>query len=138
AGNTHQPTSKEFPMATKQATLTSFGRRLRQAREDADMTLDYVGRQAAEMLDPGSRSTLREKIRRYEADAMLEDNADPVIIAALANLYGVPMRDLSPTLTDRWAYWMTSLSPEFADENAVEDMESSFSRWITDAYSFPS
>lgn len=43
----------------------------------------------------------RETIRRYEIGAVPEDEWDPIVIAGLADLYGVTIARLSPNVPER-------------------------------------
>lgn len=69
------------------------GRRLEKARTDAGLRLDDASYKVRELLGPMGCS--RETIRRYEIGKVPEEKWDPIIILALAEVYGVPVIDLS-------------------------------------------
>jgi transcriptional regulator with XRE-family HTH domain len=70
-----------------------FGDRLRMAREASHHRLDDVAVLVRETLGYGPS---RETIRRWEKGLEDEDRVDPVILAALAEIYGVTLDSLSP------------------------------------------
>lgn len=77
-----------------------FAKRLREARQNAGMPLDVASVYVRELL--GSDWGLsRETLRRYEDGTTTEDRADPLVVAALADLYGVPLEWLSASVADR-------------------------------------
>jgi len=80
---------------------TEFGRRLRRAREEAGFSLARVAGLIQEKLgntERGRGNPSHEQIRQYEMGVVAEERADLVVVLALAELYGVPLRWLSPSL----------------------------------------
>jgi transcriptional regulator with XRE-family HTH domain len=70
-----------------------FGDRLRNARVASNHRLDDVAVMVRETLGYGPS---RETIRRWEKGLESEDRVDPVVLAALAEIYGVTLESLSP------------------------------------------
>jgi transcriptional regulator with XRE-family HTH domain len=71
----------------------AFGERLRQAREASHHRLDDVAVMVREALGYGPS---RETIRRWEKGLESEGRVDPVVLAAMAEIYGVTLESLSP------------------------------------------
>lgn len=84
------------PKAVK--SKTELGRRLRRAR--GDVPLDRVSVKVQDRIGI-ERGYGRETIRRYEAGDISEDTADLVLLSVLAELYGVTLQWLSPTVARR-------------------------------------
>lgn len=80
--------------APMQIDLT-MGERLRIIRSRQRRELRDVAREAQALLPP-SLSMSRETLRRLEVGIISEDKANPVHIAALAQVYGVRISDISP------------------------------------------
>lgn len=78
---------------------TPFARRLIAARHKAGIPLDVASVRVRDMIG-SSFGPSRETIRRYEDGTTTEERADAVVIAALAALYNVPLRQLSPRCYD--------------------------------------
>lgn len=78
---------------------TSFGERLRVAREAAGMSLDILNVHVNMGLPtPMWRST--ETLRRLEDGRIAEEKAEPLFIQRLAEVLGVSFDDLSPKATE--------------------------------------
>jgi hypothetical protein len=73
---------------------------MRTRREAAKFRLDEASVGARSILG-GDFGPSRETIRRYEAGLTPEDRADPIIVMALAELYGVSLDELSPHLAEQ-------------------------------------
>ncbi len=73
---------------------TEFARRMQEARQRAGMRLDEASVEARRVIG-GEYGPSRETIRRYEAGLISEDRADPLIVIALAEVYGVSVGQLS-------------------------------------------
>ncbi len=69
-----------------------FGERLRAARESSRHRLDDVAVHVRERIGYGPS---RETIRRWETGLDDEERIDPVVLAALAEIYGVELASLS-------------------------------------------
>jgi transcriptional regulator with XRE-family HTH domain len=80
-------------MATTDTVERPFGDRLRHAREASHHRLDDAAVLVRETLGYGPS---RETIRRWEKGLEEEDRVDPVVLAALAEIYGVTLEALSP------------------------------------------
>lgn len=78
------------------------GKRLERAREQAGLRLDDASVRLRDLVGP-VLGVSRETIRRYEADLVPEEKWDPVVILALADIYGVPIAQLSPVALDALA-----------------------------------
>lgn len=77
---------------------TPFPDRMRDARNNAGMSLE----RAARRLEVDFGISLRgETIRKYETGYYNEDNADPVVVMALADIYRVKPAALSPAIVKR-------------------------------------
>lgn len=72
----------------------TLGERLRQLRDARGLSLVDAMTEARVLL-PRALWITNETIRRYEKGIVPEDQADPVILAALAQVYNVPLADLS-------------------------------------------
>jgi transcriptional regulator with XRE-family HTH domain len=82
------------PPPTDQHPDYWFARRLQIARQRSGLRLDEASVEARRALG-ASYGPSRETIRRYEIGMVSEENADPVIVAALAEIYGVSVGHLS-------------------------------------------
>lgn len=93
-------------MSRRTKQKTEFGRRLRKAREAKGLTLDRVAVQVQDRMGQQT-GTSRETVRRYELagspGGITEDSADLVVTAILAEIYGVTLQWLSPTVARRAA-----------------------------------
>lgn len=99
AENTVVKTRKE--LAREKADATSrMADVLVRAREQSGLRLDDAASRARDTLGNGSGPS-RETIRRLETGATTEDRADPLIVGALAQVYGVPVETLSPRLAEQ-------------------------------------
>jgi len=67
---------------------------MQEARQRAGMRLDEASVEARRVLG-SEMGPSRETIRRYEAGLISEDRADPLIVTALAEIYGVSVGQLS-------------------------------------------
>lgn len=81
-------------MPTLNTPPTEFARRMQEARNKCGLRLDEASVEARRILG-ASYGPSRETIRRYEAGLISEDNADPLIVTALAEIYGVSVGQLS-------------------------------------------
>lgn len=79
---------------------TEFARRMQEARQRSGMRLDEASVEARRILG-ASYGPSRETIRRYEAGLITEDNADPLIVTALAEIYGVSVGQLSYSIAQQ-------------------------------------
>lgn len=86
-------------MLTDQRAAGDFGSRIRQRREDAHLTLIELMIEVRQRL-PRSRWVTNETLRSYENGTKTEDKADPVVVAALADVFGCSIADLSPTIAE--------------------------------------
>ena len=82
--------------------LSLFARRMREARENAGLRLDEASVDARRILG-AEWGPSRETIRRYESGMISEDRADPLVVTALAEIYGVSVAYLSPTVFEQTA-----------------------------------
>lgn len=85
-------------MTTTNLELT-MGERLLTYRRRRGLQLRDVAR-AAEAILPMSMSISRETIRRMEVGAIPEAKANPVHVAALAEVYGVGVGDISASAAE--------------------------------------
>lgn len=83
--------------ATKKSNAGPFGDRLREARNRIGMPMDVASVRVRDILG-SSYGPSRETIRRYESGFTTEDTADPMVIAALAELYDVDVAWISPSI----------------------------------------
>jgi len=97
----------------------AFGDRLRHAREQSGHRLDDVAVMMREVLGYGPS---RETIRRWETGVEQEDRVDPVVLAALADIYGVTLESLS-TAANRNARAILRLLHRHVDEDVPPDDE---------------
>lgn len=94
--------------------MRSFGARLVAARKG--QLLDDVAYHVRQHL-PSSMAVSRETIRRMETGIIPESKANPVVVAALAAVYEVPVASLSKSVAadlDRLRPILT-VSPEYVD-----------------------
>lgn len=73
---------------------TEFAKRMRDARMAAGLRLDEASVDARRVLGTDWGPS-RETIRRYESGLISEDRADPLVVTALAEIYGVSVGQLS-------------------------------------------
>lgn len=73
----------------------AFGTHIRQHREAADLSLRDLHVELQSRL-PRSRWVSYEKLRRYENGMMPETRADPLLVIALADVFGCKVAELSP------------------------------------------
>ena len=87
-------------MAADHQTATSvFGGRLRRARKDRGLTLNETAILLRARLPKPLWVTL-DPIRRMEIGTTTEEKADPVLVRALADIYGKPLAELSPLIAE--------------------------------------
>lgn len=79
---------------------TSLGERLSQLLSDSGMTFGQVGRRVAHILGPYAPST--QKIRQLHHGQVTPERADLVLLAVLADIYGVEVSSLHPVIADRF------------------------------------
>lgn len=81
-------------MPTITSPPTEFARRMREARERSGLRLDEASVDARRVLG-AEWGPSRETIRRYENGMISEERADPLVVVALAEIYGVSVGQLS-------------------------------------------
>lgn len=114
---------------------TEFGRRLTKAREAMGWTLERAAVKIQDALDDGNQRRLaagkgsgvgpsREQVRRLETGEVPEGSADLVLVAAIARVYGVPVRWLSPYIADKIGVLGRQLSAEDegVDVHGLDDL----------------
>lgn len=79
---------------------STFGGRLRIAREEAGITLARAMIWLDTEMPPPYRVS-QSTLQRLEAGDIVEEDADPILVGALAGYYGVPVRHLSRTMEAR-------------------------------------
>lgn len=72
---------------------------MRLTREAAGLSLSEATFQLRSVLPKALWCSL-ETVRRMENGRTTEDKADPVLVTALADIYGCKVRDLSPLVAD--------------------------------------
>ena len=73
---------------------TEFARRMLEARTRSGLRLDEASVMARDILG-ASYGPSRETIRRYETGMISEERADPLVVIALAEIYGVSVGQIS-------------------------------------------
>ena len=81
------------------AAPSSFGERMKEAREQAGLSTMNAAYAIRSRL-PEPLWISNEPIRRMENGKMAEEKADPILVCALAAVYGVEVRTLSPLIAD--------------------------------------
>lgn len=81
------------------APAGDFGSRIRHQREDAHLSLIDLMIEVRARL-PRSKWVTHETLRGYENGTRPEDRADPVVVAALADVFGCRVEDLSPLVAE--------------------------------------
>lgn len=87
------------PRAGAHTTRGTYGTRIRRRREKAGLSLINVMVEMRSRL-PRSQWPSQEKLRRYESGAVPETRADPLLIVALADIFGCKVADLSPVASE--------------------------------------
>lgn len=75
--------------------MSDWAQRLRSRRNEREMRLDDAAYLVRQRL-PRATGLSRETLARLERGQVPEDRADPVVIAALADVYECPVGELSP------------------------------------------
>ncbi len=78
---------------------TEFASRMRSQREAAGFSLSEATFELRSVLPKALWCSL-ETIRRMENGRTTEAKADPVLVTALADVYGCKVRDLSPSIAE--------------------------------------
>lgn len=79
--------------------MTTFGTRMREAREAKALTLvDVVVELRARL--PRSMWVSQATLQRMEAGGTTEQKADPFLVTVLATIYGTPVSALSQVVAD--------------------------------------
>ena len=81
--------------AVSGVVVADWAQRLRGRRNELQMRLDDAAYLVRQRL-PQPMGLSRETLARLERGQVPEDRADPVVIAALADVYGCPVAELSP------------------------------------------
>lgn len=92
------------------SVTTAFGKRLRKAREAANLPLDHAAVRVDDLLAGDGPS--RETLRRFESGAVPESDIKAMVLAAMAVVYGVDLKTLSPSAADRLDHQSALIHPK--------------------------
>jgi len=85
--------------AVLETLVASSAQRFRVARVSRRISQDAAARAASALLPPWAATISREIIRKYETDGFAgKDSAEPLRVAALAQVYGISPHWLVPDL----------------------------------------
>lgn len=83
-----------MPDTDEVTPMSPFARRMQKARLSSGLRLDEASVEARRILG-ATYGPSRETIRRYEVGLITEERADPLVVTALAEIYGVNVGELS-------------------------------------------